>query len=197
MKKFEIAMVLGFILSIALSSTFAFASDCSAVRGEVLRLHILANSDEEADQELKLLVRDRVLQETGNIFSGAENLETAQKLAEESLQKIVAVAEDEITKNGYSYPVTASLVRMYFETRHYDDYTLPAGMYDAVRIEIGKAEGKNWWCVMFPPICVTSAVDQRELEKILSAKGEEVITGSQKYQLKFYIVELFERWFAK
>lgn len=197
MKKFEIAMVLGFILSIALTSTFAFASDCSAVRGEVLRLHILANSDDEADQELKLLVRDRVLQETGNIFSGAENLETAQKLAEESLQKIVAVAEDEIAKNGYSYPVTASLVRMYFETRHYDSYTLPAGMYNAVRIEIGKAEGKNWWCVMFPPICVTSAVDQRELEKILSAKGEEVITGGQKYQLKFYIVELFERWFAK
>ena len=197
MKKFEIAMVLGFILSIALSSTFAFASDCEMLRGEVLRLHILANSDDETDQQLKLLVRDRVLQETGNIFSGAENLETAQKLAEESLQKIVAVAEDEITKNGYSYPVTASLVRMYFETRHYDDYTLPAGMYDAVRIEIGKAEGKNWWCVMFPPICVSSAVDQRELEKILSAKGEEVITGSQKYQLKFYIVELFERWFAK
>jgi stage II sporulation protein R len=197
MKKFEIAMVLGFILSIALTSTFCFASDCSAVRGEVLRLHILANSDEEADQELKLLVRDRVLEETGELFSGAQSLETAQTLARENLMKIVSVAEEEIAKNGYSYPVTASLVRMYFETRQYDGFTLPAGTYDAVRIEIGKAEGKNWWCVMFPPICVTSAMNPDELENILSKKSEEVLKGSQKYKVKFYIVELFERWFAK
>ena len=197
MKKFEIAMILGFVLSIALTSTFSFASDCSAVRGEVLRLHILANSDNESDQELKLLVRDRVLGETGELFSGAESLEKAQTLAKENLQKIEAVAKDEISKNGFDYDVTASLCRMYFETRHYDDYTLPAGMYDAVRVEIGKAEGKNWWCVMFPPICLGSAVDPDELEKVLSEKGEDVITGTQKYKVKFYIVELFEKWFKR
>ena len=197
MKKFELAMLLGFVLSVALTSAFCFASDCSAVRGEVLRLHILANSDSEADQELKLLVRDRVLEETGELFSGACDLSSAQTLAEQNLQTIVSAAKDEIEKNGYTYPVTASLVRMYFETRQYDDYTLPAGMYDAVRIEIGKAEGKNWWCVMFPPICVTSAIDQSQLEQMLSERGEEVITGTQKYKVKFYIVELFERWFAK
>ena len=197
MKKFEIAMVLGFVLSVMLTSLFSFASDCSAVRGEVLRLHILANSDSDTDQELKLKVRDRVLEETGELFSGAKSLETAQNLAKENLEKIVAVAQDEITQNGFDYGVTASLVTMYFDTRHYDSYTLPAGMYDAVRIEIGKAEGKNWWCVMFPPICVGSAIDQNELEEILSEKGEEIIEGTQKYRFKFYIVELFERWFAK
>ena len=197
MKKFEIAMILGFVLSIALTSTFSFASDCSAVRDEVLRLHILANSDSEADQQLKLSVRDRVLGETGELFSGAENREVAQTLAKENLQKIETVARDEISKNGFDYDVTASLCRMYFETRHYDGYTLPAGMYDAVRVEIGKAEGKNWWCVMFPPICLGSAMDEGELEKVLSQKGEEVITGTQKYKVKFFIVELFERWFKK
>ena len=197
MKKFEIAMILGFVLSIALTSTFSFASDCSAVRDEVLRLHILANSESEADQQLKLSVRDRVLGETGELFSGAENLEVAQTLARENLQKIEVVARDEISKNGFDYDVTASLCRMYFETRHYDSYTLPAGMYDAVRVEIGKAEGKNWWCVMFPPICLGSAMDEGELEKVLSQKGEEVITGTQKYKVKFFIVELIERWFKK
>ena len=197
MKKFEIAIVLGLVLSIALTSTLSFASDCSMVRKEVLRLHILANSDDEADQQLKLRVRDRVLEETGELFSGAENLDVAQKLAKQNLEKIVLVAKDEIAKSGYDYDVKASLVRMYFETRQYDSYTLPAGMYDAVRIEIGKGEGKNWWCVMFPPICVTSAIDQNDLEKMLSEKGGDIIEGTQKYRFKFYIVELFERLFAK
>ena len=197
MKKIEIAVLLGLVLSIGLSSVFSFASDCSAVRGEVLRLHILANSDSDEDQALKLLVRDRVLEETGELFSGAQNLETAQSLAKQNLLKIQAIATDELRKNGSDADVTAGLCRMYFETRQYDNYTLPAGMYDAVRIEIGKAEGKNWWCVMFPPICVTSAIDPDELNKMLSEEGESVITGTQKFKVKFYIVELFERWFKK
>ena len=197
MKRFEIAMVLGLLLSIGLTSVFSFASDCSAVRGEVLRLHILANSDSEEDQALKLKVRDRVLKETGEVFSGAKNLQTAQMLAEENLAKIQAVATDELRKNGNDAVVTAGLCRMYFETRQYDDYTLPAGMYDAVRVEIGNAEGKNWWCVMFPPICLGSAMDEKELEEMLSQSGEKVILGSQKYKAKFYIVELFEKWFKR
>ena len=195
MKRFEVAMVLGFALSVALTSVFSFASDCSAVREEVLRLHILANSDSDADQKLKLRVRDRVLAETGELFSGAESLEKAQSLARDNLQKIEAAAKDEISKSGFDYDVSAGLCRMYFETRHYDGYTLPAGMYDAVRVEIGSAEGKNWWCVMFPPICLGSAMDKDELEKVLSESGEDVITGTQKYKAKFFIVELFERWF--
>jgi len=197
MKRFEVAMVLGFALSVALTSVFSFASDCSAVREEVLRLHILANSDSDADQKLKLRVRDRVLAETGELFSGAESLEKAQSLARDNLQKIEAAAKDEISKSGFNYDVSAGLCRMYFETRHYDGYTLPAGMYDAVRVEIGSAEGKNWWCVMFPPICLGSAMDKDELEKVLSESGEDVITGTQKYKAKFFIVELFERWFKR
>lgn len=197
MKRFEVAMVLGFALSVALTSVFSFASDCSAVREEVLRLHILANSDSDADQKLKLRVRDRVLAETGELFSGAESLEKAQSLARDNLQKIEDAAKDEISKSGFDYDVSAGLCRMYFETRHYDGYTLPAGMYDAVRVEIGSAEGKNWWCVMFPPICLGSAMDKDELEKVLSESGEDVITGTQKYKAKFFIVELFERWFKR
>ncbi len=197
MKRLEIAMVFGLLLSIGLTSVFSFASDCSSVRGEVLRLHILANSDSDEDQALKLKVRDRVLEETGDIFSGAKNLETAQSLAKENLVKICAAATDELRKNGSDATVTAGLCRTYFETRQYDGYTLPAGMYDAVRIEIGKAEGKNWWCVMFPPLCVGSAMDEKELEAMLSQSGEKVINGTQKFKAKFYIVELFERWFKR
>lgn len=197
MKRFELAMVLGLLLSIGLTSVFSFASDCSTVRDEVLRLHILANSDSDDDQALKLKVRDRVLAETGEIFSRAKNLEEAQTLAKQNLMKICAVATDELRKNGSDDKVTAGLCRMYFETRQYDDYTLPAGMYDAVRVEIGKAEGKNWWCVMFPPICLGSAMDEKELEEMLSQGGESVVLGTQKYKAKFYIVEVFEKWFKR
>ena len=197
MKRFEIAMVLGLLLSIGLTSVFSFASDCSAVRGEVRRLHSLANSDSDEDQALKIKVRDRILSETGKIFSGAENLETAQTLAKQNLMKICTVATDELRKNGSDDKVTAGLCRMYFETRQYDDYTLPAGMYDAVRVEIGKAEGKNWWCVMFPPLCVGSAMDEKELEEMLSQSGEKVINGTQKFKAKFYIIEFFEKWFKR
>ena len=128
MKRFEIAMVMGLLLSIGLTSIFSFASDCSIVRGEVWRLHILANSDSEADQTLKLKVRDRVLAETGKLFSTAENLEVAQTLAKDNLMKIQAVATDEIQKNGFDYAVTAGLCRVYFETRPYAEDPLPAGM---------------------------------------------------------------------
>lgn len=195
MKKSETAILMGLILSIVLTGVSSFARDCSSLRDEVLRLHIMANSDREEDQALKLKVRDRVLRETGELFSSAKNLSEAHTLAEQNLELIKAAAQDELKRQGSGYTADVSIQRMFFETRLYDNFTLPAGMYDAVRVTIGSGQGKNWWCVMFPPLCLGSAVDEEELDKVLS--DPSLIQGTQKYKAKFFIVELFERLINK
>ena len=193
MKKIEKALLFGLILSILVGSFSAFASDCSAIRESVLRLHILANSDSDEDQALKLKVRDRILEETGDLFENASNLENAESSAANSLELVRSIAEDEVRKQGYDYPVRAELCNMFFETRQYDDITMPAGRYDAVRITIGEAKGHNWWCVLYPPMCIPAAQPKQELGDVLTEDGMEVVTSKPKYEVRFACVELFER----
>lgn len=193
MKKTEKALLFGLILSILVGSFSAFASDCSAIRESVLRLHILANSDSDEDQALKLKVRDRILEETGDLFENASDLENAESSAANSLELVRSIAEDEVRKQGYDYPVRAELCNMFFETRQYDDITMPAGRYDAVRITIGEAKGHNWWCVLYPPMCIPAAQPKQELEDVLTEDGMEVVTSKPKYEVRFACVELFER----
>lgn len=138
-----------------------FGRQCGQVRREVLRLHILANSDSAADQAVKLRVRDAVLEAFGGFFSAAGTLEEAEKAAMENLPAIEETARRVLAEEGCSYPVKAELTRMYFDTREYGETTLPAGEYQALRLSIGEAGGKNWWCVMFPPICVPAAGPDR------------------------------------
>lgn len=197
MKRIEIAALCGILLSIALSSLSVFADDCEALHTEVLRLHIIANSDSPEDQALKLKVRDRILAETGDLFSAEKNLDAAKRDAAASLNRLCRLAEDELSENGCDDPVFAEVCRMWFDTRFYGDYTLPAGTYDAVRLTIGKAEGKNWWCVLFPPLCVNSAMDEKELKEILSESGETLVKGGESFRVKFYLVELLEKLFHK
>lgn len=193
MKKIEKALLFGLILSILVGSFSAFASDCSTIRESVLRLHILANSDSDEDQALKLKVRDRILEETGDLFENASNLENAESSAANSLELVRSIAEDEVRKQGYDYPVRAELCNMFFETRQYDDITMPAGRYDAVRITIGEAKGHNWWCVLYPPMCIPAAQPKQELGDVLTEDGMEVVTSKPKYEVRFACVELFER----
>ncbi len=193
MKKTEKALLFGLILSILVGSFSAFASDCSAIRESVLRLHILANSDSDEDQALKLKVRDRILEETGDLFENASDLENAESSAANSLELVRSIAEDEVRKQGYDYPVRAELCNMFFETRQYDDITMPAGRYDAVRITIGEAKGHNWWCVLYPPMCIPAAQPKQELGDVLTEDGMEVVTSKPKYEVRFACVELFER----
>ena len=166
-----------------------------AVYEDTVRLHILANSDSEEDQALKLRVRDAILCEYADELSKIESTDEAKANLTTLLPEIEAFAKAKIADEGYSYDVSVTLSEEWYETREYEDFALPRGYYTSLRVIIGEGEGKNWWCVMFPPICVTSAMDEKELERVLSQKGEEVINGTQKYKVKFYIVELFERWF--
>lgn len=187
MKRIDIAIAAGLAITILMTSFTSFARDCEEVRGEVVRLHILANSDSAADQELKLQVRDKILERTSEFFSGSISKEQAEETAEAQLKLIEATAREEIVRQGYDYPVKAELVNMYFETRTYGDTTLPAGRYDAVRVNIGEANGKNWWCVLFPPLCIPSASEKLPVEEQLEHLGQQ-----PRYVPKFAALELVE-----
>lgn len=193
MKKAEKAVLIGLVLSVLIGSFTAFAGECDSVRSHVLRLHILANSDSEQDQTLKLKVRDRILEEAGHLFEDAENLADAESNAQSSLELVRSIAEEEVREQGFDYPVSAELCNMFFDTRRYDGVTMPAGRYDAVRITIGEAKGHNWWCVLYPPMCLPAAQPRQELEEALSESEVELVTSEPKYEIRFACVELIER----
>lgn len=193
MKRIEKAMLIGLIFSIVIGNFSVFAKECSDIRGNVLRLHILANSDSDEDQALKLKVRDRILQETGDLFLNASDLDGAEDKAAANLETVRQIAEDEIRAQGYDYAVKAELCNMFFDTRTYEEVTMPAGRYDAVRITIGAAEGKNWWCVLYPPLCIPAAQPQKELSDVLDEDEMEVVQAKPKYEVRFACVEFIER----
>ena len=188
MSKIDGALIGGLMLALVISIVMAFGGQCQEIRSQVLRLHILANSNSGADQALKLRVRDAVLEATGEMFAAAGDLAAAETAAREHLEAIRRTAQQEVARRGYDYPVDVEMVNMYFETRVYDAATLPAGYYDAVQVTIGGAEGRNWWCVMFPPMCVDAAAkNQPQLTREIQALGER-----PDYKMAFAGVELVE-----
>lgn len=193
----EKALFSGFLIAILMSFT-GFTGKCEKISDKVLRLHVIANSDSYEDQQLKLKVRDRVLKSCEESFSLSKDLNQAILVAKNNISVMAKAAEDEIKKNGYDYKVDVQIVKMHFNTRHYNEVTLPAGKYNAVRITIGEAKGKNWWCVMFPPMCLPAAQEQKELEDVLNHDEMDVVKGGEKYEIKFKAVEIFDgirEWF--
>ncbi|MGN0501139.1 MAG: stage II sporulation protein R [Ruminococcus sp.] len=186
------SLCIAFVLTV-IYSVIPFQAECEQISNEVFRLHILANSDSEEDQSLKLRVRDSLLRYTDRLFSEAENSDEAERIARDNLESLRAVAQREVYANGYDYQVKAEVVNMYFNTRYYERYTMPAGMYDALRITIGSGEGHNWWCVMYPSICISSAVEtDKRVEDTFSQNQQEIVKGNE-YQYKFKVVEIFEK----
>ena len=193
------AVAIGLLVAISVQFMTGFAADCGEIRDKVLRLHILANSDTQEDQDLKLAVRDRILEESGTLFNCLDSKEAAEQSVDENLEQIEEIAADEIEKQGYDYPVKAERVRMFFDTRVYETFTLPAGQYDAVRVTIGKAEGHNWWCVLYPMLCLPAAQPQEELEQNFTESQADMIENAEDYQVEFATVEIIEKiknWFA-
>lgn len=194
-RRLDAALGGGLLLAMLLTPLAGFGQQCGQVRQEVLRLHILANSDSAADQEVKLQVRDAVLETTGDLFSAAGTLEEAQAAAAENLPAIEDAARRVLEEEGYSYPVKAELTRMYFDTREYgEDTTLPAGEYQALRLSLGEAKGHNWWCVMFPPICVPAAAQAGEETEEGQQAMEDIqaLNEEPHFRLSFAFVEWLE-----
>ena len=198
MKRLEKAICLAMIFTVLFSFT-GFAAQCEDIPEHVLRLHVLANSDSKEDQTLKLQVRDRILQESAGMLDDVQNKEDAEQCIREKLPESQRAAADEIAARGYDYPVTVELERTYFPTREYEQVTLPAGMYEALRVCIGNAEGHNWWCVIFPPMCLPAAEESQELEDVLDAQQLQIVEGQNRYIIKFKTLEYYEQikaWLA-
>ncbi len=197
MRKKEWFVLIACIISIACSCVCSFGEECSFIRENTLRLHILANSDSPADQALKLKIRDAVLSHSGELFSGCDTRQKMVSAAQEQLSDIQRIAEQTAMHNGYDLPVTVSVTDMFFETRRYDNVLLPAGTYTAVRIELGEAAGKNWWCVLYPPLCVSAAqtgFTEEEAQISDSLLQQEKLP---RYRVRLAVVEWWEslcRW---
>lgn len=159
---------------------------------DTVRLHILANSDSEADQELKLEIRDRVLQKYGAMLSGFKTKKEATEKILSLTDNIKADAEGWCSELGYSYSCRVDVGTEWYDTREYEDFTLPMGYYTSLRIIIGEGEGRNWWCVMFPPMCSGLATEKAPPDDAaLGYTDEEIrlIEGGG-YTVKFKLLEL-------
>lgn len=179
-----IGLSLGVLAFTAFGSFRTFSENCTEVHGEVLRLHIPANSDSDEDQAIKLKVRDLLLEEYGDRLSGSGGLEEAAARAEELLPEIERTASNFLRKNGFDYGAKAELVDMWFTTREYDRLILPAGNYKALRVTLGSGEGHNWWCVIFPQLCLPAVSDEQGAEEVLETFGKP-----QKVKVKFAVYE--------
>ena len=189
-RNIELGVLFGLICAIALS--FArFEMRCDELRQGVLRLHIIANSDSDADQSLKLAVRDEILKNAVDIFKDCNNVDDAVLTATDSIDAINGIANSVIKQNGFDYEATVSVGDSYFDTRKYDDFTLPAGTYKSLIVNLGESSGKNWWCVVFPCVCVPSAADA-SLSDSVSDGAAKTAENAAKYQIKFKTVEIYE-----
>lgn len=188
-KKIAAACLLSLLIIVLYSGYTGFAGSCEYIRQSTLRLHILAATDSEEDQALKLALRDAVLSEYSPRLATLRP-DSAAELTTALCAEIEGFAADFTEKSGCGEPVSAALVDMYFDTAHYGDYTLPAGRYKALRLTIGDGAGKNWWCVMYPPLCIPAA---SEKEALLLAERIEDISRPVVYRPAFALVELGER----
>lgn len=191
-KNAELAMLLGMVLAVFCAGFCGFAEDYRGITQTVFRLHILANSDSEEDQALKLKVRDAVLKENSAVFEGCLSAEEAAAAAAEHMDEIRCTAEKVLAENGAGYGAECGVERIRFDDRLYGSLTVPAGEYLALRITLGEAEGKNWWCVMFPPLCLPAVSGEDPLE-MFSEEELDLLENHDSYECRFYFLELLER----
>ena len=200
-KRFLILIFLLFIYTIICAVSYVNAVS-SNIESSVFRLHVIANSDSKEDQDLKYIVRDNILTYINEISKNASTKEEVIEIARNNIDTIKQSAQETVYENGYNYSVNIKIGNFAFPTKQYGDISLPAGFYDALRVEIGSASGQNWWCVMFPPLCfvdVSSGVVPEEskevLQENLSYEEYNLLSENQNnsdMNFKFKIVELFQ-----
>lgn len=201
-KNLKMVIILTFLLFLYTSiCAITYAQNVSSdIAESVFRLHVLANSDCEEDQNLKYIVRDHLLDYMNSICKDCTSKQEAISIVEENKSTFEQIAADTIKEQGYSYDVKINIGNFEFPTKNYGDISLPAGYYDALRVEIGEAKGQNWWCVMFPPLCfvdISSGVVPDESKQLMenSLSEEEFALVSEpsnnEIQFKFKLLEFF------
>lgn len=185
-------MSLLFALCVTLCTGLWARAQQRELAGQLIRLHVIAQSDSEEDQQLKLLVRDGVLAALEPALENAEKLENAKEIIGDRLPQLCEIADRTVRAAGKDYTSTASLCTENYPTREYGGFALPAGDYLSLKITLGEGRGRNWWCVVFPPLCMTAVSEQDTAA--LSENSQSLITcQDEEYKLKFHIVEIFEK----
>lgn len=189
-----------FVLVCGLLMCFPTAADAE-IYDNVIRFHVIANSDSDEDQTLKLNVRDAVIEKYSDVLSGYSSKEDALNMLESRLAEIEEYAESTVKELGYNYDCSVKLGIEHYGTTVYESFSMPKGRYTSLRIIIGEGKGKNWWCVLFPPLCTKAAINKTSVEDEKDEFIEVGFTGEQyniitkndkpKYKLKFRLLELF------
>ena len=201
MKKYLLLLIVS--VAFLLLSAYSYVNAVSNnLADSVFRLHVIANSDSEEDQNLKYKVRDSLIGYMNTLTNDMNTKDEVIKIAGKHIQDFKDIAQNVVKENGYNYEVNVEIGNLSFPTKTYGDISFPSGFYDALKVEIGKAEGQNWWCVMFPPLCfvdVSSGVVPEESKENLEANlGDEeysIISDSEENgftSIKFKIIEFFE-----
>lgn len=193
LRRWEMALLVG----VALLTGVWLDREQVALADQVIRLHVIANSDSQADQALKLQVRDRVLEEAAGLFASGQTVDQAAESIAQALPALAAAGAEVVAAQGYDYSVSASIEDdVWFPTKEYTDFALPQGSYTALRVVIGEGDGQNWWCVVFPPLCLGSVTETAENAAALGTLSPEnvaLITGEDEgYVVKFKAIELWE-----
>lgn len=192
LKKWELALIFALAVTFLGGAAAAMGQKTQEeLADKLIRLHVVAKSDTGADQALKLKVRDEILARVGPLLEGVTDREEAAGILEDKLGEITDAAKSVLQAEGCDDAVTASIEIEDFPTRDYETFRLPAGEYTALRVVIGDGAGQNWWCVVFPPLCVTAACDAKEVMKLLTDEEVKLITSDEpEYVIKFKSVEI-------
>ena len=192
-----------FIISIIIGLAYAYITskpnnDISTIQQgishKIIRFHVIANSDSNADQALKLKVKEAVVNYTSELLCNSKSINETEDLLSAHTTDIISIANSVITENGYDYPVTAEITDTYFPTKSYGSYTFPPGTYRAFQIKIGEAKGKNWWCVLYPPLCfidishgTVNTESEELLKETLTTDEFQAVSGEYtvKYRFKY------------
>ena len=192
MKTLKIFLPLFMIITLTVSFFQPIIATSENISDKILRLHIIANSDSTEDQELKLKVKNYFLENTADLFVG-QTLDENIEIAKENIDYIEKICNTCIEQTGFDYEAEVTVDREYFDTRVYDDFTLPAGVYNSIRITIGQGNGHNWWCIVFPSVCLSAC--SKSMDDYLTDEEMELVGDG--YTPKFKVIEIYEKIKAK
>lgn len=195
LKTWELALMFGLLCAIAFGGWLD--REQNELSRSIIRLHIIANSDSPEDQALKLIVRDRVLEQAQALYPSDATREQALEILADNLPALQQAAQAAVDEQGADQAVSARVERCWFPTREYKSFALPAGEYTALRVVLGEGEGQNWWCVAFPPLCLGAASetvsDAAALGQLTGAQAALITRADQGYILKFKALELWDQ----
>lgn len=179
------------LISCLMLSMVGFRNSCQEMYDNIIRIRIIANSDSKEDQQLKINIRDGVLDWSKELFGDTNSFEDAIKITSDNLDALGSVAQNIVNEQGYNYAVSVDFRDEFFDTRVYDGFTLPAGTYKTAVFTVGEGQGENWWCVIFPQVCVGAC--SGKLEDSLSKSSSDYAYNAENYVIKFKTVEIFEK----